>query len=265
MSWGAGDFTGGVATRVQNQFQVLYVSAVPGIIVLAILALILGEAVPARIDVFWALCAGVCGAFGIAALYKGLSMGNAATVAPVAAVIGAGLPVIFSCIHIGVPGLLHMIGFISAIFGIWLVSRPVDGKAGADSFSLLMAVIAGTGFGFFFILIAQVRDGYVFGPLVITKGVAVIIALILIFIQRGKVPSLDSNPVAVYAGLFDAGGNVFFMIAKQFTRLDVAAVLASMYPCATIILACLINKEKVSVLQWQGVVLCLTAIALIGI
>ncbi|HHO75325.1 MAG TPA: EamA/RhaT family transporter, partial [Deltaproteobacteria bacterium] len=71
-------------------------------------------------------------------------------------------------------------------------------------------------------------------------------------------------PVALTAGLFDAGGNVFFLLAKQYTRLDVAAVLASMYPSVTVVLACLIQGEKVSTYQWQGIVLCIIAIALIG-
>jgi drug/metabolite transporter (DMT)-like permease len=74
-----------------------------------------------------------------------------------------------------------------------------------------------------------------------------------------------SNPIAIFAGFFDAGGNVFFLLAKQFTRLDVAAVLASMYPAVTVILACVILREKVSASQWRGVILCVIAIALIGI
>ena len=71
--------------------------------------------------------------------------------------------------------------------------------------------------------------------------------------------------MAAIAGLFDAGGNVFFMLAKQFTRLDVAAVLASMYPAVTVILAWWILKERVSSSQWWGVFLCVIAITLIGI
>jgi drug/metabolite transporter (DMT)-like permease len=262
--WGTGDFSGGVATRIQNQFQVLFLTAIPGIVLLVIIALVIGESVPSPVDALWALCAGISGALGVAALYKGLSLGNAATVAPTAAVIGAGIPVIFSFFFIGMPDIMHIFGILAAISGIWFVSRPEDGHGKSNSQGLIMALIAGTGFGGFFTLIAQVEQGLVFTPLVLTKTAALFLALAILFFRRDRVPSPGSNPIAIVAGVFDAGGNVFFLLAKQFTRLDVAAVLASMYPSITVILACLILREKVSKTQWCGVALCIIAIALIG-
>ncbi|MBN2299536.1 MAG: DMT family transporter [Deltaproteobacteria bacterium] len=262
--WGTGDFSGGVATRIQNQFQVLFLMTVPGIVVLVIIAAVIGEPFPSPEDSLWALCAGTSGAFGVAALYKGLAGGNAATVAPTAAVIGAGIPVIFSFFFLGIPGISHILGFITAVFGIWFVSRPVRGHEQKNSQGLIMAILAGIGFGGFFTLIAQVEQGLVFSPLVLAKTAALILALVLIFFRHDSLPSLRSNPIAIIAGFFDAGGNVFFLLAKQFTRLDVAAVLASMYPSVTVVLACMILKEKVSVSQWGGVFLCVIAIALIG-
>jgi drug/metabolite transporter (DMT)-like permease len=263
--WGTGDFSGGIATRAQNQFQVLFLMTIPGIVGLAIIALLVGEAMPSPRDVLWAFSAGLAGAFGVAALYKGLSLGNAATVAPTAAVIGAGVPVIFSCFFLGVPDLPKILGFIVAIFGIWLVSRPPEGHGQASKQGLILAILAGIGFGGFFTLIAQVDQGLVFIPLVLSKTAAIILALTTLFFRRDQLPSLVSNPIAIFAGFFDAGGNVFFLLAKQFTRLDVAAVLASMYPAVTVILACVILREKVSASQWRGVILCVIAIALIGI
>ena len=130
--------------------------------------------------------------------------------------------------------------------------------------ALILAVFAGIGFGGFFTLIGQVSQGTVFIPLVLTKTAALVLALFILFLRRENIPSLASSPIALTAGLFDAGGNVFFLLAKQYTRLDVAAVLASMYPSVTVILACLIQGERVSLSQWQGVVLCVIAIALIG-
>ena len=262
--WGTGDFSGGMATRVQNQFQVVFLTAIPGIALLAVMAIVMGESLPSATDIRWALSAGAAGALGIAALYKGLSRGNAATVAPTAAVIGAGLPVLFSCCYIGMPGMTQILGFIVAIFGIWFVSRSKGHLDRAKTQGLVLAVLAGVGFGAFFTLIAQVEQGLVFSPLVFAKTVALVLALGILLLRRDRVPSLSSNPIALVAGIFDAGGNVFFMLAKQYTRLDVAAVLSSMYPSITVILACLILREKVSLSQWSGVVLCVIAVALIG-
>jgi drug/metabolite transporter (DMT)-like permease len=152
-----------------------------------------------------------------------------------------------------------------AIMGIWLVSRPPGGQRHANRQELILAMIAGVGFGGFFILIVQVDKGLVFLPLVISKIAAIILAVSTLLFRRETLPSLRGNPIALVTGLFDAGGNIFFMLAKQYTRLDVAAVLASMYPAITVILAWMILKERVCTSQWQGVTLCIIAIALIGV
>ncbi len=265
VSWGTGDFGGGVATRSQGQFQVLFLVTLPGLVVLGLMALVMGEPMPAWKDILWALSGGLSGALGIAYLYQGLSRGNAATVAPTAAAIGACLPVVFGILAIGAPGAVKLAGFVSAIAGIWFVSRPHGGRTLLDRQGLMYAVIAGTGFGVFFVLLAQVEQGLVFGPLVFSKLAALVLAAGIIFSRGGRVPSLVSSPVAILAGVFDAGGNAFYMLARQFTRLDVAAVLSSMYPAITVVLSCLILKEQVSASQWRGVVLCVFAIALISL
>jgi drug/metabolite transporter (DMT)-like permease len=264
VSWGTGDFSGGVATRSRSQFQTLFLMTLPGILILSLISFLIGEPIPAWKDVLWSSTAGLLGAVGIASLYRGLSIGNAAAVAPAAAVIGAALPVAFSALFIGVPGALRLGGFLAAMAGIWLVSRTNGSSASSDRRGLWYAVLAGIGFGVFFVFIAQVRHGLVFSPLVFAKSSALMLAVVIMLVRREGVPSLVSSPVAVLAGVFDAGGNAFYMLARQFTRLDVAAVLASMYPAVTVILSCLILKEQVSASQWRGVLLCIFAIALIS-
>jgi drug/metabolite transporter (DMT)-like permease len=262
--WGTGDFSGGLATRSQNQYQVLLLVSIPGMALLLICALLVGEALPGLEDTAWALGAGLSGAFGIAALYKGLTLGNAAAVAPTAAVIGAGLPVVFSCLSDGFPGMINTAGFMAAVFGIYLVSRPKEAGTRLKGQATFLAVLAGMGFGGFFTLIAQVEQGQVFFPLVLSKVSAISLAVATLFFRREGLPRPWGSPVALVAGLFDAGGNIFFMLARQYTRLDVAAVLSSMYPAVTVLLAWLVLKEEVSASQWQGVALCILAIALIG-
>jgi drug/metabolite transporter (DMT)-like permease len=263
--WGSGDFAGGMAARRINQFQALATAALSGLLILAGLAAVRGEALPSPASIAWACAAGIGGAVGIAALYRGLSIGNAAVVAPTSAVVGAALPVFFSALLEGIPGTAQIAGFLAGLGGIWLVSRASPGAADQTRPGLGLAFLAGLGFGGFFIMIAQVQPDLVFTPLIAAKAVALSLALLMLLIRRLDLQPALSHPVAWAAGLLDAGGNVFYLVASQFTRVDVAAVLSSMYPAATVILASLILKERVSRAQWLGVVLCLCAVALIAL
>lgn len=263
--WGSGDFSGGFATRKTSQFQVLALSALSGIGILVVCALIWRESLPSRMGAIWAMLGGAAGALGMASLYKALSMGNAASVAPTSGVIGAALPVAFSIISQGLPGTTRLAGFFLAFIGIWLVSQTKAGEGRVSRQGFILACLAGIGFGVFFIMIAMVDPGKIFSPLIVARSVTFGIALILLWSNRLPLPALNANPIALLAGVLDAGGNVFYVLARQFTRFDVAAVLSSLYPATTVLLASLLLKERISRAQWFGVAICLAAIALITI
>ena len=213
-------------------------------------------------SLMWAGAAGLSGAAGIAALYRGLAIGSAAIVAPTAAVITAALPVVFSGFTAGLPNPFQLAGFIVAIAGIWLVARTGESSDSSNQ-GLRLAVVAGIGFGGFLILIAQVRSELVFLPLAVTRTMTLVAALAMMLVRRVAVPTLAANPVALVAGILDAGGNVLFLYARQHARLDVAAVLSSFYPAATVVLSRVILRERVSATQWLGAGVCLVAVALI--
>ncbi|MHC1739508.1 MAG: DMT family transporter [Anaerolineaceae bacterium] len=261
--WGSGDFSGGVATRRSNPFQVLTLSALSGVLVLAIAALLWGEAFPNWSGVLWAMAAGLGGAIGIASLYRGLSIGNSAAVAPTSAVIGAALPVGFTLITRGAPALLQIIGFVLAFAGIWLVSRSSPSNSKESQQGFLLGCLAGLGFGAYFIFIAQVGDAKVITPLIIARGVMAVTAIILLKVNHLSFPPVRSNPFALLAGMLDASGNMFFLLAKEFTRLDTAVIIGSLYPAVTVIFTSLVFKEKISLWQKIGVVVCLIAILMI--
>lgn len=263
--WGSGDFSGGLATRRHSPFQVLALSSLTGLVLLVGCALLWRETPPSGMSMLWAVLAGGAGAVGIASLYRALSMAQAATVAPITAVISAALPVFFSAATEGLPAPLQMLGIVLAFGGIWLVSQPEQAEHALSQRGLLLAVLAGLGFGCFFILIAQVEDGKVFTPLVIARLVSLAAALLMARLRRLPILSPAANPTAILAGLLDAGGNIFFLMAQQFTRLDIAAVLASLYPASTVILAALLLHERISRSQGIGVVICLGAIVLISL
>lgn len=261
--WGSADFTGGMATRRRDQYQVLVLFALSGLGILVIAAVVFHESFPSWNGVFWAALAGLTGLVGIAALYKGLSIGESAVVAPTSAVIGAGLPVAFGFLTQGLPDPIRLVGFVLAFAGIWIVSQTSTEKTGEHRRGFLLAVIGGFGFAGFMICMSRVDSAKVFTPLIVARSMVVLGSWAMLLLKKTIFPAVRGNWISVLAGVLDAGGNIFFMLAKHFTRLDTAVVLSSLYPAATVILTGLILKERISLKQWGGVIVCLAAIVLI--
>jgi drug/metabolite transporter (DMT)-like permease len=263
LSWGTSDFSGGMAAKRVHIFGVMTISYAVGLVLLIALAVARGEPVAAASDLMWAAGAGLAGAAGLTAQYRALAVGRMGIVAPVAAVLGATIPVIFSAFSEGVPGSLRVIGFGLAILGVALISRARTAGSGADGLGL--AVIAGMGFGLFFILIDQVSDDAVFWPLVAARGASFAV-LLIVALSSGQawLPSRSGLRIVLLAGALDVGGNTFFLLAAQSGRLDVASVLSSLYPAVTVILARGILKEHVTRAQGIGIAAALIAIPLIA-
>lgn len=269
--WGSGDFSGGLASRRGNQYQVLVVVTFAGALLLAALTLLRREPWPTGAPLWLAAAAGLAGGIGIVFLYRGLSIDRAATVAPVAAVVTGAMPVLYGTLSQGLPNVWQLLGFALALVGIFLVSRSPEGEGAAPGAparsrtGLVLAVCAGLGFGGFFVLLPASAEGQVFAPLLIARLASLAMALLLLLAVRQPLPAPTAHPIAVLAGVLDSGGNIFYALAKQYTRLDIAAVLSSLYPAATVLLAWIILKERVAPLQWLGAALCLAAVVLIAL
>ena len=263
--WGTGDFVGGVAARRASQFKVVALSALAGLSVLIPAAVLAGESFPSGRTIAWSLAAGISGAVGIAALYQGLSTGAAATVAPTSAVVGAALPVLAGSLLQSLPSPGDLAGILLGLTGIWLVSSLSPDKMGSTRPGVTLGIVAGAGFGGFFVLIAQVDAAALFTPLVFVKLAALAFGLVILFFQRQGFPSLRANPLALLSGILDTGGNFLFLLATRATSLAVAAVLASMYPAVTVGLSILLMHETINRRQVAGVVLCVAAVVLISL
>jgi drug/metabolite transporter (DMT)-like permease len=265
LSWGGGDFLGGLAARKLNPFQVLLLTTAGSLSMLVLFALLWNDGLPSSRDILIAVVAGICGALGLTALYRGLTLGNTALVAPVAGVVGVILPMTVGIAKQGLPTTLQLFGFGLAILGIWLVSWSSGKHNSGKRSGLSLALLAGLGFGAFLALIAQLEGEQVFTPLVFSKLASILLAWALVRINRNPLPDPRQSPVALLSGCLDAGGNILYLFATQFTRLDIAAILSSLYPAGTVVLSILFLKESVSSRQWIGVLACLTAIILITV
>lgn len=263
-SWGCGDFCGGLATKRTHVYGVVVSSQFVGLGLLIVLALVLAEPVPAPIEFLWAGIAGLAGAVGLVALYRGLASGPMGIVAPAAAVVSVILPVIVALFLEGVPALPQLLGFGLALCAFWLITRA-GGGARLQARNLALPLVAGVGFGVFFILIDHVSAAAILWPLAAARIASVLLLLIaLILARRPAMPNAAQLPLIALIGLFDTGGNAFYALAARAGRLDTAAVLGSFYPAMTVILARLILKEHLSWRQGLGLALAVLAIMLIA-
>ena len=263
LCWGSGDFSGGLASRRANASSVVTVAYAVGFVLLVALALIWRESFPSPLDMVWGGLAGLAGATGLISFYSALSIGRMGIAAPVSAVLTATLPVLFSAFTEGLPSLLQLGGFVLALLAIGLISRPEQAKGRPEGIGL--ALLAGCGFGCFFILISRVNHTATFWPLAVARFSSVLLLLVVLRIrQQPLLPRITVAPLTLLAGILDATGNAFFVLATHAGRLDVAAVLSSFYPAATVLLATLVLRERMTRTQSIGILLALVAVPLIS-
>lgn len=261
--WGGGDFAGGIATKRANVFRVVAGAHACGLLLMLALAWLTREPIPPRSSLYWGVVAGITGAFGIAALYKGLAIGKMGIVAPVASVITGVLPVLVGISTEGLPDRIQLTGFALALVSIWFIARP-DGEIGSHR-SLGLAVLAGIMFGLFLVSGRQAGHHGVFWPLVAARTASTLLMLLIVaFSARDSRPLRAAFVPIVLSGVLDSGANAMFIAATRHGRLDVAAVLSSLYPASTVILARVLLKERISAMQNVGIVGALIAVALIS-
>ncbi|HKX17362.1 MAG TPA: DMT family transporter [bacterium] len=272
-SWGGGDFCGGLATKRAPVFTVAAVSKLASLGAMLFLAWLRAEQIPSLHVLVWAGAAGVGGAVGLMALYQALAVGVMGVAAPVSAVIAATMPVVFAAFSEGPPSGMQFAGFGLALVAVWFISRPPAhalARGERRPRGLRLAVLAGIGFGGFYILISQARGTAVFWPLAASQFITLITVLAVVgaitIAQRRSIFELPAGvvPMMLLAGLLDAGGNAFFLLAEHAGRLDVAAVLASLYPASTVLLARVLLSERVSPMQAVGIVVAVASIPLIA-
>lgn len=270
--WGSGDFFGGLAAKTVKPQRVVFWGQLVGASVLLALVLARGEQVNSLADAAWSSIAGLMGAIGLIALYRALSSGKMGVVAPLTAVVAAILPVIFGAFTLGAPSITTSAGFVMALLAVGLIAYQritPDQAQLPNHFGL--AIISGLGFGAFFICIAQVKGQAVFFPILLARFASLgIFAILNVPVPAQRANFVPPSPRGLFAliaanGIADALGNVLYVTATQFGRIDIAAVASSLYPASTVLLAVLFLKERLSLAQTLGVVLALAAVALISI
>lgn len=245
-------------------FGVVLVSQLIGFVLVTSLAAVRGEPVPSGSDLVVGIVAGGLGGVGIIALYRGLAVGRMGIVAPVTGVLAAIIPVAAGIVVDGLPAPTVLIGIVVAVVAVLLVSRVRDEGGGPSG--LREAIVAGVAIGSFSTVVAGFSDGVVLSGFAVIRATQAVLVVVVILGTRSawRVPR-SVLPVVLLVGVLDMAGNVSYLLAVQAGELAVAAILTSLYPVTTVILAAVLLRERVTRDHAAGIVLAMAAIVLIGL
>jgi drug/metabolite transporter (DMT)-like permease len=265
LGWGIADFGGGLASMRAPVLGVLFTSQLFSLIVAIPMLLLVTEPPMAMGDVLLAALGGSFGAFGLALLYRGLSVGRMGVVAPIAAVITAGMPVAVGFVTEGIPSALVIVGIVLAGVGVVLVSVSPAPPGGGPS-GLVYGLGAGFLFGLFPILTSGIADEVLAQP-VVTVRIASILSIAAFLLVRRPAWQVPRRlwPAMFGLGIVDMIATAAFLAAISIGPLAIAAVLTSLYPVVTVILAALVLRERISALHAVGIAAAATAVVLIAV
>jgi len=261
LSWGVADFLGGIASRRAGPVQVLAVSYPAGALLLTLIALFIipGNLTPAVIP--YAVAAGAIGALAIGLLYVALTRGPMGVVSPITAVMSGAVPVAVGLIRGESLAPLAIVGIVLAVAAVILVSRESGHVHERTPLSaLLLAIASGTAIGLYLTAIglAPADSGIWVATLGRWASTIVMIATLVLVVRsftRSRFPWL----LVIVSGLLDASANGIFQLATQRGLLAIVAVIGSLYPAATVVLARIFLHERLNRLQITGVVAALIA------
>jgi drug/metabolite transporter (DMT)-like permease len=263
--WGLGDFLGGLQSRRVRVLAVLLVSQAAGLSAIAIGIAIARAEAPPLVDLWPAAAAGLAGAIALSAFYRALAIGTMSIVAPISAT-GAAVPVVVGIASGDRPAALQLAGIVAAIVGVVLASRELDEPGRVpERTSIALALVAALGFGTFFIGMDAGADASV--PWALLANRVASVGAVLLVVGAARVP-LPGSPrrlaPLVLVGLLDAGANGLYAWGATEGLVSVVAVLGSLYPVATVLLARLVLGERVRRVQEVGIVAALVGVALIA-
>jgi len=271
LSWGTADFLGGLASRRVGSLRVLSVSYPAGGVLITILALLVVPGVLSSESVWVGVTSGAVGALGMGLLYAALAQGQMGIVSPITAVLSGAVPVLVGVIRGESLSPTAIAGILAAGLAVILVSWETGPHKKTPPRAIAIAIASGLAIGAYLSVLGSAPVDS--GIWVATIGrwfssILVVIALIIWLVRTGAGwSSAGSFPwgLAVAAGGLDALANAVFQLAAQRGLLAIVAVIGSLYPAATLLLARFLLHERISRVQLVGVVLALAAAAILAL
>lgn len=262
ISFGTGDFAGAVAARRVGALAVVAGAHSIGLVALLVAVVVLRPAVPDPPSIAVGLAAGVAGAIGLAALYRGMALGGMGLITALSGVGSLAIPLGVGALLGAQVGDLQVVGVICAAAAGAAASGASRGELGRHA--LLLAAVAAVGFGAWYVLIdVAARGGDPLWALVFSRAASALLtgSLAVGRIDRRRYPLR----IVIAAGLFDVGGNAMYVVARDLMPIGLAAALTGLYPIITMLLARVVLGERLPRLGQVGVGLALLGIVLISI
>lgn len=269
--YGSADFFGGLTARRANTIATVVWSQFAGLVLLLLVLPFLPPTTVSSHDWTWGFVAGLSGGIGVAFLYRALAVGKMAVVAPTTAVIAAMIPVAFAFFMGERLRPLTFAGVALALVAIFLVSRPASIPESPDAepratfppgFGL--ALLSGIAVGIFFLSLARTSTAAGMWPLIAARISSISLFVVIALVAR-RTLRMDRTAAgtATLGGALDMAANAVYMIAARIGPLSIVVTLASLYPASTVILARVILRERLSVVQGVGMGCALAAVAII--
>lgn len=264
VAWGSADVAGGLGARRVGSVRVIAVNYPAGALILTLFALVV---VPGTIDstvILLSLATAVFGTIGMILLYAALALGPMGIVSPLTAIGGAAVPVVVGVVRGEPLTPLFILGAALALVSVVLVSRESGTHARITPRALLLSAGAGLAIGLFLTALGIAPEGSGVWAATLSRWWSTIgmVAVTIYLIRRSGLGPWTPYPwaFAIGAGALDAIANGLFQLAAQDGELAVVAVIGSLYPATTLLIAHFMLKERMSPVQWGGVVLALGAV-----
>ena len=274
--WGGGDFSGGMGVKhaggtMGAALRVILLSHSVSFVILLALAWWRGDAFPHGAPLYWGLFAGAMAGIALACFYVALSRAAMGASAALSGLLAAAIPAAVSAWQEGSPGMLHLAGFLVAGAAIWLIAAGENPEAKpADRGTVWLALAGGVGFGIYFVALKFAATAGIIWPMATARmGSLTVCSLLLAGMSLRSSSSARLTRIAAIwamgAVVMDTSGNLLFIAATRAGRLDVAAVLASLYPASTILLAAWTLHERPTRRQAVGMAVAVAAVVMITV
>jgi len=266
VGWGVADFLGGIKSRQLAVFSVLMISSIFGLGVVLVIVLIRGAAPPDNPALLLAVVGGIAGLAAMFCLYRGLSIGSMAIVAPISAT-GVILPVIVGLTAGDSPIFVQKLGMAAAIAGAVLASREKNASGNGNRLAAGVGLAIGSAIaaGIFFVVMDQASEADPYWAAFLMRFSYFIFLMIIFLLKKPSVRMKKAHlPAIMVLGVFDSLAGFAFALATTHGMLGLVAVVGGLYPAVTVLLSILILRERPQATQFIGVLLAVGGVVLIS-